>query len=105
MQGTVSWKFASAAMPPIKNGTFAWWTEPATARQGVDYVPQSKAIQTFGDERRSTRLYVKLIPESGRAQRDYFFLAIAQPGSKRPDAVTRTPIWLPMPRGQLQAQR
>ena len=89
----------------VKNGTFAWWTEPATARQDVDYVAQSKAIQTFGDERRSTRLYVKLIPESGRAQRDYFYLAIAQPGSKRPDAVTRTQIWLPMPRGQLQAQR
>ena len=26
--------------------SFAWWTEPATAKEGVDYVHQGKAIQT-----------------------------------------------------------
>ena len=52
-----------------KTASFAWWTEPATAKQDVDYVHQAKAIQTFPSTRRSTRLYVKLLPESGRVQR------------------------------------
>jgi hypothetical protein len=89
-----------------KNSSFAWWTEPATARQDVDYVHQAKAILTFPAERRSTRLYVKLLPESGRSQRDYFYVAIAQPGGDRiSDKVTRARIWLPTPRDHLQAQR
>jgi serine/threonine protein kinase len=89
-----------------KNPTFAWWTEPATAREGVDYVHQAKAIQTFPTERRSTRLYVKLLPESGRSQRDYFYVVIAQPGHDRSShKVTRAQIWLPTPRTELQARR
>ncbi len=89
-----------------KPSSFAWWTEPATAREDVDYVHQGKAIQTFPTERRSTRLYVKLLPESGRSQRDYFYVAIAQPGRDRSShKVTRAQIWLPTPRAQLQARR
>jgi hypothetical protein len=89
-----------------KNASFAWWTEPATARQGVDYVHQAKAIQTFPSERRSTRFYVKLLPESGRSQRDYFYVAIAQLARDRiSNKVTRVQIWLPTPRDQLQARR
>ena len=45
-----------------KNSSFTWWTEPATAKPGVDYVPESVAIQTFPAGYRSTRLY-----EIGRA--------------------------------------
>ncbi len=89
-----------------KNSSFVWWTEPATAREDVDYVHQGKAIQTFPAERRSTRLYVKLLPESERSQRDYFYVAIAQPGhDRRFDKVTRAQIWLPTSRAQLQARR
>ncbi len=89
-----------------KNVSFAWWTEPATAKQAVDYVQQAKAIQTFAPEQRSTRFYVKLLPESGRSQRDYFYVAIAQPGSMRNFAnVKRFQIWLPTPRDHLQASR
>jgi serine/threonine protein kinase len=88
----------------LQNGSFAWWTEPATARQDVDYVHQAKAIQTFPSDRRSTRFYVKLVPDSERSQRDYFYVAIAQPerGHTSPK-VTRVQIWLP--RDQLQARR
>jgi protein kinase-like protein len=89
-----------------RNSSFAWWTEPATARQGIDYVNQARAIQTFPPERLSTRFYVKLLPDSQRSQRDYFYLAIAQSGHDRTSAqVTRTKIWLPMPRDQLQARQ
>jgi serine/threonine protein kinase len=90
----------------LQNASFAWWTEPATARQDVDYVHQAKAIQTFPSDRRSTRLYVKLLPDSERSQRDYFYLAIAQPGRGHTSPnVTRVQIWLPTPRDQLQARR
>ena len=89
-----------------KSSSFAWWTEPATAREDVDYVHQAKTSQTFPSEGRSTRLYVKLLPESGRSQRDYFYIAIAQPGRDQSSPkVTRAQIWLPTPRAQLQARR
>jgi serine/threonine protein kinase len=90
----------------MQNASFAWWTEPATARQDVDYVHQAKAIQTFPSDRRSTRFYVKLLPDSERSQRDYFYVAIAQPGRGHTSLyVTRVQIWLPTPRDQLQARR
>ncbi|HWY96418.1 MAG TPA: protein kinase [Steroidobacteraceae bacterium] len=90
----------------LQNASFAWWTEPATAKQDVDYVHQAKAIQTFPSDRRSTRFYVKLLPDSERLQRDYFYVAIAQPGrGHTSNNVTRVQIWLPTPRDQLQARR
>jgi serine/threonine protein kinase len=90
----------------LQDASFAWWTEPATARADVDYVNQAKAIQTFPSDRRSTRFYVKLLPDSERSQRDYFYVAIAQPGRAHTSHnVTRVQIWLPTPRDQLQARR
>jgi serine/threonine protein kinase len=90
----------------LQNASFAWWTEQATARQDVDYVHQAKAIQTFPTDRRSTRFYVKLLPDSERSQPDYFYVAIAQPGRGHTSHnVTRVQIWLPTPRDQLQARR
>ncbi|MGA2188226.1 MAG: protein kinase [Steroidobacteraceae bacterium] len=90
----------------LTDSSFVWWTEPATARQNVDYIHQAKAIQSFPSGRRSTRLYVKLLPEAARSQRDYFYIAIAQPGLNRAaDKVTRAQIWLPTPRAGLQASR
>ncbi len=88
------------------DGSFTWWTEPATAKQGVDYVPQAKATQTFPAGGRSTRFYVKLLPDSLRSQRNYFYVAIAQPGRNRSaDKIIRSPVWLPIDRDQLQARR
>ncbi len=85
---------------------FAWWTEPATAKRDVDYVHQPKAIQTFAPDQRSTRFYVKLLPDSGRSQRDYFYVAIAQPGRPHESGkVQRVQIWLPTARDRMQANR
>jgi hypothetical protein len=90
----------------LTDSSFVWWTEPATARQNVDYIHQAKAIQTFPTGRRSTRVYVKLLPEAARSQRGYFYVAIAQPGLNRAAGkVTRAQIWLPTPRAGLQASR
>jgi serine/threonine protein kinase len=88
-----------------ENSPFTWWTEPATAKPDVDYVPEAVAIQTFPTGYRTTRLYVRLLPQSLRSQRSYFYIAIAEPGRHQaPATVIRRQIWLPMS-SSLQAQR
>jgi serine/threonine protein kinase len=88
-----------------KISSFTWWTEPATAKPDVDYVPEAVTIQTFPGGYRTTRLYVRLLPQSLRSQRSYFYIAIAQPGlHQAPATVIRRQIWLPMT-SILQAQR
>jgi serine/threonine protein kinase len=88
-----------------KIGSFTWWTEPATAKPDVDYVPEAVAIQTFPTGYRATRLYVRLLPHSLRSQRSYFYVAIAQSGPHQgPATVIRRQVWLPTS-SNLQAQR
>jgi serine/threonine protein kinase len=87
-----------------KDSSFTWWTEPATAKPDVDYVPESVAIQTFPSGFLATRLYVRLLPQSLRSQRSYFYIAIAQPGPQGRSTVIRRQVWLPMS-SSLQAQR
>jgi hypothetical protein len=88
-----------------KSGSFTWWTEPATAKAGVDYMPEAVALQTFPAGYRTTRLYVRLLPQSLRAQRSYFYIAIAQSGPHQtPGKVIRRQIWLPSS-SNLQAKR
>jgi hypothetical protein len=88
-----------------KNHSFTWWTEPATAKPNVDYVPEAVAIQTFPDGYRTTRLYVRLLPQSLRSQRSYFYVAIAETGPHQAQTtVIRRQIWLPTS-SNLQAQR
>jgi len=90
----------------LNNSSFVWWTEPATARPNIDFIHQAKAIQTFPTGGRSTRVYVKLLHDTERSQRDYFYVVIAQPGPDRTvGKVTRAQIWLPTPRSGLQARR
>ena len=88
-----------------KNSSFTWWTEPGTAKPDIDYVPEAVAIQTFPAGYRTARLYVRLMPPSLRAQRSYFYIAIAEPGRHQaPGTVIRRQIWLPMS-SNLQAKR
>jgi eukaryotic-like serine/threonine-protein kinase len=88
-----------------KNSSFTWWTEPATAKPDVDYVPEAVAVQTFPEGYRTARLYVRLLPQSLRSQRSYFYIAIAQTGSHQtPGTVIRRQVWLPTS-SNLQAQR
>jgi hypothetical protein len=89
-----------------KNASFTWWTEPATAKPNVDYVPEAVAIQTFPAGYHATRLYVRLMPQPLRSQRSYFYIVVAQVGGphQAPGAVTRRQIWLPSS-SNLQAKR
>lgn len=87
-----------------KGGSFSWWTEPGTARAGVDYLPEASVIQAFPSGYSSTRLYVKLLPQPLRSRRSYFYVAISEPGRHGRPVVTRRQIWLPMA-SSLQARR
>jgi serine/threonine protein kinase len=88
-----------------KSSSFTWWTEPATAKADVDYAPEAVAIQTFPSGYRDTRLYVRLLPQSLRSQRSYFYIAIAQLGPHQtPGTVIRRKVWLPMS-SNLEAKR
>jgi len=87
-----------------KGGSFSWWTEPGTAKAGLDFVPEASTIQAFPSGYSSTRLYVKLLPQPLRSQRAYFYVAISEPGRHGRPIVTRRQIWLPMA-SSLQARR
>jgi hypothetical protein len=79
------------------NGTpFVWWTEPASAKPGVDYVAQEKVTQSFPKGENSTSFFVKLVPNAPRAQPEVFYIAIASArGSSSSGHVTRAAVWLP----------
>jgi serine/threonine protein kinase len=75
---------------------FVWWTEAASAKPGVDYVPQEKAAQSFPKGKSSTSFFVKLVPNASRAQPEVFFVAIAEAHhTSASGQVTRAAVWLP----------
>ena len=75
---------------------FVWWTEAASAKPGVDYVPQDKATQSFPKGKSSTSFFVKLVPNASRAQPEVFYVAIAEAHhTSASGQVTRAAVWLP----------
>jgi serine/threonine protein kinase len=75
---------------------FVWWTEAASAKPGVDYVSQEKATQSFPKGKSSTSFFVKLVPNASRAQREVFYVAIAEAHhTSASGEVTRAAVWLP----------
>jgi serine/threonine protein kinase len=80
---------------------FVWWTEASSAKPGIDYVHQGKAIQSFPKGKSSTSFFVKLVPKSSRAQPEVFYIAIAEAGrSASSGQVARAAVWLPTNRDQ-----
>jgi serine/threonine protein kinase len=78
------------------DGPFVWWTEAASAKPGIDYVHQGKAIQSFPKGKNSTSFFVKLVPKSSRTQPEVFYIAIAEAGrGAMSGQVARAAVWLP----------
>jgi serine/threonine protein kinase len=75
---------------------FVWWTEAASAKPGVDYVPQAKVTQRFPRGKSSTSFFVKLLPKSSRTRPEVFYVAIgdAAPGASL-GQIVHTAVWLP----------
>lgn len=74
---------------------FVWWTEAASARPGIDYVQQGKAIQSFPRGKTSTSFFVKLVPTASRSQPEVFYIAIAAGHGETAAKVARAAVWLP----------
>jgi len=72
-----------------------WWTEAASAKPGIDYVPQGKAIRSFPRGKSSTSFFVKLVPNASRTQPEVFYIAIAARGRGSSGQITRAAVWLP----------
>jgi hypothetical protein len=75
---------------------FVWWTEAASAKPGIDYVQQGKAIQSFPRGKTSTSFFVKLVPKASRTQPEVFYIAIAAAGHGAASGkIARAAVWLP----------
>jgi serine/threonine protein kinase len=81
-----------------------WWTEAASAKPGVDYVQQGKAIQSIPRGKSSISFFVKLVPTAFRTQPEVFYIAIAAAGGAALSGqVARAAVWLPTIHTQAQA--
>jgi serine/threonine protein kinase len=81
------------------NAVLTWWTEPDSAKPGVDYVSQAKVSQAFPKGYDSMSVFVKLLPKAKRSQSEVFYVAVADKGDKRADQITHTAVRLPFNRG------
>jgi serine/threonine protein kinase len=61
------------------NTRFEWWTEPASARAGADFVAQAPATTAFPSGKSSVSVFVKLIPNAARKGKGVFYVAIGNP--------------------------
>jgi serine/threonine protein kinase len=76
--------------------SFTWWTEPASAIPGTDYVPQARTVQLVSKRSQMASLFVKLIPDATRKQSAVFYVAIGEPGNGTSlGRITRTAVFLP----------
>ncbi len=76
--------------------SFAWWTEPASAIPGSDYVPQEKTVQWMSKKSQVVSLFVKLVADATRKQSAVFYVAIGEPANGTSlGRVTRTAVFLP----------
>jgi serine/threonine protein kinase len=80
---------------------FVWWTEAASAKPGVDYVHQGKAMQSFRKGKDSTSFFVKLVPKASRTKPEVFYIAIAAGGRGASSGhIARAAVWLPTNKDQ-----
>jgi hypothetical protein len=74
---------------------FVWWTEPASAKPGIDYVPQFRSTQMLPRGRQLTSLFIRIIPNASRKRAAIFYVNIADPpGGAAVHDLARTAILL-----------
>ena len=77
------------------NAALTWWTEPDSAKPGIDYVSQGKVSQPFPKGRDSMSVFVKLLPKAKRSEPEVFYVAVADKGAKHAGQITHTAVRLP----------
>jgi serine/threonine protein kinase len=78
-----------------RDAPLVWWTEPASAKPGVDYVGQTKVSQSFPKGQDSMSVFVKLLPKAGRTHPEVFYIAVADKPDHRTGQITHTAVRLP----------
>jgi hypothetical protein len=78
-----------------RDAALTWWTEPDSAKPGVDYVSQGKVSQSFPRGQDSMSVFVKLLPQAKRSEPEVFYIAAAERGGTRTGAITHTAVRLP----------
>lgn len=56
--------------------SFQWWTEPASALAGTDFVPQAPATVFFPAGGRTVSLFIKLLPNASRKRTALFYVVL-----------------------------
>ncbi len=78
------------------SGSFAWWTEAASARPERDFVAQERTRHIFLDGRHLAKLYIRIVPNPTRVRTETFYIKIGEPGTGYSlGAVTRAAILIP----------
>jgi len=76
--------------------SFVWWTEPASATAGVDYVAQTPVTQVLPTGTRAASLFIRLLPNASRRHSAVFYVVIGEPGNGASlGRVARTTVILP----------
>jgi serine/threonine protein kinase len=77
------------------DAALTWWTVPASAKPGVDYVSQGKVSQPFPKGQDSMSVFVKLLPKANRSQPEVFYVAVTDRGDKAAEQAIHTAVRLP----------
>jgi hypothetical protein len=78
------------------NTTFVWWTEPSSAKPGIDYVPQTRMTQLLPKGSHLASLFIRIIPNASRKHFAMFYVTIADPSNGTTMGhLARTAILLP----------
>ncbi|GEM_PF-3718350 len=65
-----------------KRGTsFDWWTEPGSALEGTDFVPQTRATMFFPSGVHEVSLFIKLVPNAPRKRTAVFYAVLGNPST------------------------
>jgi serine/threonine protein kinase len=81
-----------------RDAALTWWTEPASAKPGVDYVSQAKVSQSFPKGRDWISIFVKLLPKANRGEAEVFYIAVADQDAKSARQIAHTAVRLPSSR-------
>ena len=75
--------------------TFVWWTEPSSAKPGIDYVPQARMIQLLPKGSHLASLFIRIFPNATRKHFAMFYVTIADTSNDTVGHLARTAILLP----------
>ena len=78
-----------------RDAALTWWTEPASAKPGLDYVSQAKVSQSFPKGQDSMSVFVKLLPNEKRGEAEVFYIAVADQDAKSARQIAHTAVRLP----------